>query len=41
MGAAICPAVKNWLQKVAEDVAENPTLAVDALQVRSLAEVLG
>jgi len=41
LSAAAHPVVKGWLQRVAEHLPENPTLAADEMQVRTLAEGLG
>ena len=41
LSAAAHPVVKEWLTRVAEHLPENPTLAADGMQVRSLSEGLG
>lgn len=40
LNAARHPVMKGWLERVAADLPDNPTLAADEMQVNSLAEAL-
>ena len=40
LSAAKHPAMKAWMQRVAENLPENPTLVADEMQIHSLGEAL-